>query len=281
MKSILDFENQKSKTQKEFNITSMSIDQVMSQLGILLDKSEEVEGIFFLKNRSALMQDNQMAHITNFKGSNLLKEKLLDKTIKYNDFKRLKLISKNEDIAEIDILANSPAPLNFDEDKSFIISAVKEDKYNWGMLIAFAPFGKVWTKNQLKLIKSFSQLLCSALKYFHQQEKEAFFKQNNIAKENKRKLIIKKLEERLEQKNQIIAKLKKEKDNNPLSASFNWKSTPSKDNDFDEVWVTVHGYKNGEIDPVVSKWEKVNDKVLLKKVQDLFFCAPSNQASAS
>ena len=281
MKSILDFENQKSKTEKEFNMTSMSIDQVMSQLDVLLDESEEVEGIFFLKNRSALMQDNQMAQITNFKGIEQYKEKLLGQQFKYNDFPRFKRISKNEDIAEIDFLANAPMPFTFEKDKSFIISAVKEDKYNWGMLVVFAPYGKVWTKNQLKLIKSFSQLLCSALNYFHQQEKEAFFKQNNIAKENKRKLIIKKLEERLEQKNQIIAKLKKEKDSNPLSASFNWKSTPSKDNDFDEVWVTVHGYKNGEIDPVVSKWEKVNDKVLLKKVQDLFFCAPSNQASAS
>lgn len=287
MRSILDFEKNKkeaeSKNKREVSNASLSIDQVLSQLDILINENEELNGIFFLKNRSALMLDNPIAYIANFKGNNAYNEKLIDQKIRYNDFPRWKNIAKNDDIAEIDILTtNSKEPFLFQEDKSFLISAVREGKYNWGMLVAFAPKGKVWTTNQLKLIKSFSKLLCSALHFSHQQEKEAFLKHNSIAKENKRTLIIEKLEERLEKKNQIIDKLKKGGNKSPLAASFNWSEDKSTTTDeFDEVWVTVHGYKNGEIEPSVSRWEKVTDSKLLKKVSDLFFQkSDNNQAQA-
>jgi hypothetical protein len=282
MKSILDFENSKktnSSPKKEISYSSISINQVLSQLDILLNENDELDGIFFLKNRSALMQENQIGHLTNFKGGKLYEEQLLNQSVKYSDFPRWKNIAKNDDIAEIDVFSNSSEPFTFDEDKSFLISTVREDKYNWGLLVAFAPQGKVWTKNQLKLMKSFSKLLCSTLHYFHQQKKETFLVQNSLAKENKRNLIIERLEKRLEDKNQIIDKLKKDRSNNTVSASFNWSNEMENEN-FDEVWVTVHGYKNGEMEPSVSKWEKVTDKTLLQKVSKLFFSSDKKQAIA-
>src|SRR5690606_23008449 len=145
----------------------------------------------------------------------------------------------------------SQEPFLFEDDKSFLLSAVKEERFNWGMLVVFAPKGKIWTKNQLKLIKSFSKLLCSALHYFHQQEKDAFLRQTSIAKDNKRQLIIEKLEQRLEKKNQIIEKLKKGKVGNSSEAFFNWHKDESNTSEFDEVWVTIHGFKTGERDPLV------------------------------
>lgn len=281
MKSILDFEkstDEKSTDKKQISYSSISINQVLSQLDILLNEGDELDGIFFLKNRSALMKENQIANLTNFIGQASYEEKLLNQTVKYANFPRWRNISLNDDIAEIDVLANANEPFAFDEDKSFLISSVQEDKFNWGMLVAFAPHGKVWTKNQLKLIKSFSKLLCSTLHYFHQQEKETFMMQNSLAKENKRNLIINRLEKRLNEKNQIINKLKKER-NNRLSASFKWKNEIDMEN-YDEVWVTVHGYKNGEIEPSVSKWEKVTDQTLLQKINKLFFSPKVNQALA-
>lgn len=274
MKSILDFEKARKETEekknKNVNSAFMSIDQVLTQLDILLNENEDLDGIFFLKNRSALMQDNPVAYVANFKGEKRYANLLLNQKIKYSNFPRWRNILSNDDLAEIELLANSQEPFLFEDDKSFLISAVKEERFNWGMLVAFAPKGKIWTKNQLKLIKSFSKLLCSALHYFHQQEKDAFLRQTSIAKDNKRQLIIEKLEQRLEKKNQLIEKLKQGKIGNKTEATFSWKTEQENKIEYDEVWVTVHGFKNGERDPIISKWEKVTDNETLQKVNEIF-----------
>jgi hypothetical protein len=272
MKNILDYikvQNDKA-TSKNDKLIYNNIDLILEQLKLLLD-NEELEGLIFLKNRSPLMNQSHLGYITNYVGSKKYLNQLDQQEIQFSNFHRLKNISQNWDLAEIDTFSTTDVPFRFENEKTFIVSSVKDSDYNWGMLICFGPKGIIWDKHQLKLIKSFSHLICSTLTGNFEQKKQLKHAHQSLSAKNSKTESINKLKERINQRNQKLEKLKaknRTSNHSQLNSHLNCENSFKKT---DETWVSLQLFKKGVNDPIKSVWEKIPNPSRLKFIEEQFF----------
>ena len=270
MRSILNFKENYPKTvnmKAEVNYSESAIDQLISQFLQLGNESEDIEGAFFLKNRSPLMEKNFAAGIRNYYGKECYEDSLIGQELYFHKFPIWRSLAKTSQANQINVLSDSPEPFNLGKDKSFLVSAVCDDKYNWGFLICFGAIDKVWSKQQIQLSISFSELLSTTLINQHKTYKSHLQLAAIHSSENDKTKLINQLKKIIDEKSKIIKKLQ---DKNSVSRKkskvINLKNTKEC---FDEVWLSIQGFKNGEEEPQMSKWEKLSDQNLLGKINQL------------
>jgi len=281
MKSILNFKDsyqQMASMKAEVNYSENAIDQLINQFLKLSNQSNEVDGAFFLKNRSPLMKKNAAASIRNYSGKRKYGESLLNKELYFHKFPVWRAIGQSTQANQIDVLSDSPEPFDFGKDKSFLIASVRDEKYNWGFLVCFAEKGKNWDSQQINTIKSFSELLSTTMLTHHETHKNQLQLIAIHSRQNDKDRLILQLKNRIEEKNKLIKKIQ---DQNSLERSpkkvINFSDSKE---EFDEIWLSIQGFKNGEEEPKLSKWEKISDRTLLSKVNELLHlnttCANKN-----
>lgn len=273
MISIQNFETEVerlSPMKAEVNFSKIALHQLIEQLYHLLQTECDLDGVFFLKNRSPLMSKSNVSYTTLYKGKEKFEEKLNKQEFKYIRFPSWQFIASHDTIDEIDVAKNLAEPLNFDSDKSFLVSSVRGEKHNWGLLICFAESGIKWSERQKQLLSAFTRLLKNILRSVYEKDKHEQKLEALQLKYNEQKMKIRQLSETLKTmnkdesnrvtKDQAVNKEKR------TSCVFNW----SKGNDsYDEVWLTLQGYKNGDKDPKLSRWEKISDESILNKINEL------------
>tara|TARA_R110000868_G_scaffold55869_8_gene173420 strand:- start:613 stop:1278 length:666 start_codon:yes stop_codon:yes gene_type:complete len=214
------------------------------------------------------MKKNSVASIINYNGKKIFNTYFTNESFYFNQFPIWNMISNSHTVNQIEVSMDSPKPFNFKENQTFLVSPIISEKHNWGMIACFAKKDKVWSKNQLKLLVAFSELLCPILrsgyeKYRTQLQLEAL---NN--KQQEKTKLIEKLRIDLSDKAKMIEKLNIELSKNEGGDEQDEISQLTAY--YDEIWLTIQGYKKGEDQPRFSKIQKVHKKEKLALIQDLF-----------
>jgi hypothetical protein len=263
--NILRLMKNKSEKCSPSKYAHLGIESVLTQYFQLIKAdTAEIETTMFLKNRNPISKNIPLASISKVIGEVDLKEELQGKELLYTDFPRWNKFNEEQTSLEDFIPKKEKGPFSFKEAKSVLIIPIQKNNHYWGNIVCIGPESITWTLEVKSISKVFTELFNNMLQYFHNQEKNLFLINNVKQQLNNKTEIIETLQETIKAKNEVIAKLKGEEQ----AAEFVWDETAEA---YDEVWVTVHGFKNGSPEPTVSKWEKITERKTLLQVNDLFF----------
>lgn len=245
--------------------TEAGIKNILNQLQKLLsDQGEGIEGICFLKNRNIILQSTPIAYVVETAGSSDEIHRCKGKELFYADFPKWREDLNNIEYIEDLIPTHQIGPFDFSESKSVIVVPIKTTHYFWGTVVCFQSGNRTWKDSSIELIVSLSELIKTQMIYYHKHMK-VVHQVNSLKGQLKLKdQLIKSLQKNVKKKNERLKHLFEEKE----EAKFKWTGTDDK---YDEIWLTLHGFKNDNPEPVVSKWEKINTKSVLDKIYDSFF----------
>lgn len=246
--------NQKEQSKKDRYAHPMIDELILGLKTSLTSELRSIEAFGLLRNKNFTR-----ANIENANFSQLFSEKYeSDDLVPVISWIKRNLVNNDDEI----ITGTIHLTEKKEDHLEIMLVPLRLGSYFWGNLLLLATKNTLWTKQVKLLCTQFSKVLSQQFSVLHTLEKEAYAKNILNKQLSNREDQIKTLEEAIDKKAEVINKLKSNSD----SAAFTWKKEGQQN---DEVWLTVHGFKNGNPDPIVSKWEKVRDGETFEMIDNL------------